>query len=107
MLDNVFLGNGLTIYTPAIEMKGSNALSIAITQLVGTVAAAVVATEGSYDLQTWSPVGITDGVTTTTAAPSLTKGISTGVYYRYGRVKITGGAGNTIINVDVGLLALG
>ncbi len=41
------------------------------------------------------------------SAPSLTKGITTGVYYRYGRVKLVGGTGNTIVNVDAGLLALG
>lgn len=108
VLDNILIAvSPAFVYSPVIDMKGNSGLSLVITQIVGA-GACVVSVEGSYDLQTWSTTGITGGVTATTAAASVTTGITQGIFYKYARVKITGNATNvTILNVDVGLIAIG
>ena len=109
IIDNAYVTNSATVgvYSSAIDMRGNNALSIAITQIVGG-SACTVALEGSYDLQSWSSTGITGGITASAAAPSVTTGTFQNISYKWVRVKVTGNAtAATIFNVDVGVMSIG
>ena len=99
LMQNAYATSTVIAYSQPIRMGDANALSISVTVVTGTTAAATaLVVELSNDGINWTAT--TSGTTwDSKAAPNQVIGNVTSVTARMARIKITGAASGVIVNV--------
>jgi hypothetical protein len=106
VLDGVYW-SAVDVYSNPIDMQGDTALAIAVTSVSGGgTTNPFVTVEGSFDMQTWSTVGIVQAWTSSTRIPNgpgFMVAVAYGITYKYCRLKLGSASGATgVVNVSCG-----